>query len=190
MIKLVQDKVAIQAIPDADKSPGGIIIPDIAKERCDQGIIKYIGPKVKHLKVGDYVVFGGYDGTTVSLDGEGTLIIMREVFIRMVLEPPDTAVKGLYFKTKFDYKFVFNLIKETLIHSNGTLDDMVFKIMEVMNDNEPYFEATYEQIFQLAASSFESYAREVKTRNRGIFDREKEYLTLPFEDDENGSTKN
>src|SRR5678810_1211728 len=75
MMKLVKDRVAVTPIFDADTSPGGIIIPDIAKERCDQGIVKYIGPNVKDIKIGMYVLFSGYTGTLVHIAGEGSVTV-------------------------------------------------------------------------------------------------------------------
>lgn len=90
----------IQAVFDPDRTPGGLWIPDVAKERCDQGIVKYIGPAVKDLKIGDYVLFGGYDGTTIRLEDEGVLILMRESAVKCVIEMEPTMVEGLYYKTK------------------------------------------------------------------------------------------
>jgi co-chaperonin GroES (HSP10) len=88
---------------------GSIIIPEQAKERTDQGIIKYIGDDVRDLKVGDYVIFSGYSGTLFHFTGEGPrgeqvsedLIIVHSDFIFGVLdEVPYTPVPGLYFKTR------------------------------------------------------------------------------------------
>lgn len=99
MIKLLRDNVAVTPIFDPDKSPGGIWIPDIAKERCDQGIVKYCGPEVKELKNGDYVIFSGYTGSLIKLEDEGLLIVMAEPFVSAVLtEPANVEVEGLYFR--------------------------------------------------------------------------------------------
>lgn len=101
MIELVEDKVAIDPIWDSDYSPSGLlIIPEEAKDRCDQGIIKYIGPDVKNHQVGDYVTFSGYSGTLVRLEGEGTLIIMREEWLELIVHPPETDIPGLFFQDK------------------------------------------------------------------------------------------
>lgn len=86
-----------------------IHVPDQAKERTDQGIVKYIGPDVRGITVGDYVIFNGYSGTLVYLTGEDDLgkahseelIIMHTDFIYAVLdEIPFTPVPGLYFKIR------------------------------------------------------------------------------------------
>ena len=99
MITLLRDNIAVVPIFDPDMSPGGIIIPDMAKERCDQGIVKYIGPKTKILKAGDYVIFSGYTGTMVRIEDEGRLIIMPEKFVVAHLpDPSNVEVEGLYFK--------------------------------------------------------------------------------------------
>lgn len=98
MLKVGRNKVVITPMFDDDISKGGIIIPDVAKERCDQGIVKYIGEDVHDLEVGDYVLFSGYSGTTVRLEDEGIVIIMHEDFITCKIEPPETEVSGLYFR--------------------------------------------------------------------------------------------
>src|SRR5881394_1005790 len=109
MIKLTKNKVAITPIFDPDTSPGGIIIPDIAKERCDQGIVKYIGPKVETIKIGMYVLFSGYSGTLVHVDGEGSLILLPEEFIVAELpEPANVDIPGLYFRSRFDRGLAFD----------------------------------------------------------------------------------
>lgn len=97
MIRLLLNKVAVEPIHDPDKI-GSLYVPDIAKERCDQGIVKYIGPDVKDICVGDYVLFSGYTGQTIKLEGEGVLIMMPEDFIVCKIDEPGTTIKGLYFK--------------------------------------------------------------------------------------------
>jgi len=78
---------------------GHIIVPEMAKERCDQGIVKYHGPDVKTVKIGDHVIFSGYTGSTVEIEGEGSLLIfLPEDACEAVLEEPNTDVPGLYFK--------------------------------------------------------------------------------------------
>lgn len=97
MITLQRDKVGIIPIDDPEKI-GHIIIPDIAKERCDQGIVKYVGPDVKFVEIGMYVIFSGYSGTLISISGEGRLIIMPEEFIvAEIKDIPATKIPGLYF---------------------------------------------------------------------------------------------
>lgn len=101
MIKPIQDKVYIAPISDADTSAGGIVIPDQAKERIDQGIVKYVGPDVQDIKPGDYVIFPNYSGTLIYIeDEEDLLIIMREDDITATLvEPINISIPGLYTKT-------------------------------------------------------------------------------------------
>lgn len=98
MLKPPNNKVIIAARFDRDTSPGGIIIPEMAKDRCDQGVVKYVGSECKELKVGDYVLFPAYSGTTLRMEGEGVLIIMPEDAVACIVEGMDTEVKGLYFK--------------------------------------------------------------------------------------------
>lgn len=105
MIRLTTTKIAVDPILDSDITAGGIIIPDIAKDRADQGIVKYIGPECKHVEIGDYVLFSGYTGTTVRLEGEGLLIILHEEFVTCKIEPPDTEIPGVYFRDRMGIYF-------------------------------------------------------------------------------------
>lgn len=101
MIRLPRQKVALTPLYDPDTTPSGrIIIPDMAKERCDQGLVKYVGADVdEHIKVGMHVLFSGYSGTLTHIDGEGTLIIMHQDFIIAELpDPPQTEIPGLFFQ--------------------------------------------------------------------------------------------
>lgn len=97
LIELRGDRVAIEGINDPDKI-GHIWIPDQAKFRCDQGIVKYTGPECRWLEKGDYVLFSAYSGETIQLEDEGVFIIMREVACVCKIHPADTEVPGLYYR--------------------------------------------------------------------------------------------
>jgi chaperonin GroES len=85
-IKPLQDRVIVKRIEEEQKTAGGIIIPDSAKEKPQQGKVLAVGPgKVLEggtrvdmtVKAGDLVLFGKYAGSEVKIDGEEVLI-MRE----------------------------------------------------------------------------------------------------------------
>jgi chaperonin GroES len=85
-IKPLQDRVIIKRLEEEQKTAGGIIIPDTAKEKPQQGKILAVGPgKVLDsgtrlemtVKEGDVVLFGKYSGSEVKIDGDEVLI-MRE----------------------------------------------------------------------------------------------------------------
>ncbi|CAO0823652.1 cochaperonin GroES [Desulfarculales bacterium] len=85
-IKPLQDRVIVKRMEEETKTSGGIIIPDSAKEKPQQGKILAVGPgKVLEggtridmtVKIGDLVLFGKYSGSEVKIDGEEVLI-MRE----------------------------------------------------------------------------------------------------------------
>lgn len=82
----LHDRVLVKRIEEEQKSPGGIVIPDTAKEKPVQGEILAAGPGKKteegqvrplDVKVGDKVLFGKYSGTEIKLNGE-ELLVMRE----------------------------------------------------------------------------------------------------------------
>jgi len=170
MIHLTSNKVAITPILDPDKTPGGLYIPDIAKERADQGIVKYIGPRVKDIKIGDYVLFGGYDGTTVRLEGEGTFILIREPFIKCILDRPDTDINGLYFRSKIDKDEQEEIRREILdairvaIETNNVSDDIIDSILEIYAKHDPYFTATHEMAINLVAEAWKDHPVRITTR--------------------------
>src|SRR5437588_12550327 len=89
----LHDRVVVKRIEAEDKSKGGIIIPDTAKEKPSQGEVIAVGPGGRDesgklikpdLKTGDRVLFGKWSGTEVKLDGE-ELLIMKESDIMGVI---------------------------------------------------------------------------------------------------------
>jgi chaperonin GroES len=89
----LHDRVVVKRIDAEEKTAGGIIIPDTAREKPQQGQILAVGPGGRDeagklipidLKVGDKVLFGKWSGTEVKLDGED-LLIMKESDIMGVI---------------------------------------------------------------------------------------------------------
>jgi len=90
----LHDRVVVRRIEAEEKTSGGIIIPDTAKEKPQQGEVVAVGPGARDdagklvaldLKVGDRVLFGKWSGTEIKIDGED-LLIMKESDILGVLE--------------------------------------------------------------------------------------------------------
>ena len=88
------DRVLIKRVEEEEKTKGGIIIPDTAKEKPQEGEVVAVGPgarddsgKIQALdvKTGDRILFGKWSGTEVKLDGKD-LLIMKESDILGVLE--------------------------------------------------------------------------------------------------------
>ncbi len=93
-IRPLQDRVLVKRIQEEEKTKGGIIIPDTAKEKPQEGKVIAVGKgKVNDdgkltpldVKAGDRILFGKYSGTEVKIDGEEHLI-MREEDILGILE--------------------------------------------------------------------------------------------------------
>ncbi|MFA7359110.1 MAG: co-chaperone GroES [Bacteroidales bacterium] len=80
-LKPLSDRVLVKPAAAEQKTAGGIIIPDSAKEKPLKGEIIAVGPGTKdetmQVVVGDFVLYGKYSGTEVELDGE-KLLIMRQ----------------------------------------------------------------------------------------------------------------
>jgi chaperonin GroES len=90
----LHDRVLVKRVKEEEKTRGGIIIPDTAQEKPQEGEIVAVGPGTRDedgerialdVKVGDRILFGKWSGTEVKLDGE-ELLIMKESDIMGVLE--------------------------------------------------------------------------------------------------------
>ncbi|NOZ32449.1 MAG: co-chaperone GroES [Alphaproteobacteria bacterium] len=90
----LHDRVVVRRVDSDDKSSGGIIIPDTAKEKPSEGEIISAGPGARDesgkivpldVKAGDRVLFGKWSGTEVKIDGED-LLIMKESDVMGVIE--------------------------------------------------------------------------------------------------------
>ena len=88
------DRVLVRRVEEEEKTKGGIIIPDTAKEKPQEGEVIGVGPgarddngKIQPLdvKVGDRILFGKWSGTEIKLDGQD-LLIMKESDVMGVLE--------------------------------------------------------------------------------------------------------
>ena len=93
-IRPLHDRVIVKRIDEERKSAGGIVIPDTAAEKPDQGEVVAVGKGKKSddgklialdVKVGDRVLFGKYSGQTVKVKGD-ELLVMREEDVMGVIE--------------------------------------------------------------------------------------------------------
>ena len=89
----LHDRVVVRRVESEEKTKGGIIIPDTAKEKPQEGEVVSVGPGARddkgvvnalELKAGDRILFGKWSGTEVKIDGED-LIIMKESDVLGVL---------------------------------------------------------------------------------------------------------
>ena len=93
-IRPLHDRVVVKRMEEERTSPGGIVIPDTAKEKPSQGEVVAVGPGARDeagnlvaldVKVGDTVLFGKYAGTEVKVEGE-ELLVMKEDDIMAVID--------------------------------------------------------------------------------------------------------
>ena len=98
----LHDRVVVKRIEAEQKTAGGIIIPDSAKEKPQQGEVVSVGPGARNekgelvaldVKAGDRVLFGKWSGTEVKIDGQD-LLIMKESDILGVLDVSANAQKA------------------------------------------------------------------------------------------------
>ena len=93
-IRPLQDRIIVKRVEEEEKTKGGIIIPDTAKEKPSEGEVIAVGPGARDedgtlvaldVKVGDRILFGKWSGTEIRLDGED-LLIMKESDVMGVIE--------------------------------------------------------------------------------------------------------
>jgi chaperonin GroES len=101
-VRPLHDRVLVRRIEAEEKSAGGIIIPDTAKEKPSQGEVIAVGPGGRDeagklipidIKVGDRVLFGKWSGTEVKMDGQ-ELLIMKESDIMGIIDEPAAKKKA------------------------------------------------------------------------------------------------
>jgi len=97
----LHDRVVVRRVESEARTAGGIIIPDTAKEKPQEGEIIAVGPGARDesgklvpldVKVGDRILFGKWSGTEVKIDGED-LLIMKESDVMGIIEGKPAASK-------------------------------------------------------------------------------------------------
>jgi len=98
----LHDRVLVRRIEADEKTAGGIIIPDTAKEKPSEGEVVAVGPGVRddkgemvalEVKPGDRILFGKWSGSEVKIDGED-LLIMKESDVMGILDASSSAAKA------------------------------------------------------------------------------------------------
>ena len=98
----LHDRVVVRRLEGEEKSKGGIIIPDTAKEKPQEGEVIAVGPGARDesgklveldVKVGNRILFGKWSGTEIKLDGED-LLIMKESDVMGVIEQSASLKKA------------------------------------------------------------------------------------------------
>ena len=101
-IRPLHDRVVVRRLEEDQRTPGGVIIPDTAKEKPMQGEVLAVGPGARDadgkriamdVKVGDRILFGKWSGTEVKLGGE-ELLIMKESDIMGIFEGAAASSKA------------------------------------------------------------------------------------------------
>jgi chaperonin GroES len=92
-VKPLQDRLVIKRIEEEEKTKGGIIIPDAAKEKPQEGKVIAVGDgktlesgqkAALTVKVGDKILFGKYSGTEIKIDGEDHLILREDDVLAII----------------------------------------------------------------------------------------------------------
>ena len=100
--KPLHDRVAVRRLEQEERSAGGIIIPDTAKEKPMEGEVVAVGPGARNekgelvpldVKPGDRILFGKWSGTEIKMDGE-ELLIMKESDVMGISESTKSAKRA------------------------------------------------------------------------------------------------
>jgi chaperonin GroES len=91
-IRPLHDRVIVRRIEEEEKTKGGLIIPDTAKEKPQEGKVIAVGPGKQEdgkvislgIKAGDKILFGKYSGTEIKLDGEDHLILREDDILGVI----------------------------------------------------------------------------------------------------------
>ncbi len=92
-VKPLQDRILVKRVEEETKTKGGIIIPDSAKEKPQEGIVVSVGPgKVTdagsrvtpEVKAGDKILFGKYSGTEIKIEGVEHLILREDDILAVI----------------------------------------------------------------------------------------------------------
>jgi chaperonin GroES len=101
-LRPLRDRVIVKRIDSETKAASGIVIPDNAAEKPDQGEVLAVGPGRKNdegkvialnIAVGDRVLFGKYSGQTVKVDGEELLVMKEDDLFAVVEGVPSAGLK-------------------------------------------------------------------------------------------------
>lgn len=84
MLKPLADRVIIKRLETEEKTASGIVLPDSAKEKPEQGEVLATGKDVKEIKKGDKVIFSKYSPSEVKVDGTEYLIVKEEEILAIV----------------------------------------------------------------------------------------------------------
>ena len=82
--KPLKERVFVSYSGELDRTPGGLYIPDAAREKPQRGTIEAIGSEVKDVKVGDTVLFDKYSGSKVNIDSQEYLILKEEDILGII----------------------------------------------------------------------------------------------------------
>jgi len=99
----LHDRVVVRRVSEEERTAGGIIIPDTAKEKPQQGEVIAVGPGARNeegqvfpldVKAGDRILFGKWSGTEVKIEGEEFLIMKESDILGIVEQTAETGGKG------------------------------------------------------------------------------------------------
>jgi len=82
--KPLKDRVFVKYSEEAEKTAGGLYIPESAKEKPQKGVIEAVGSEVKEIKVGDIILFDKYSGSKINIDNNEYLIIKEEDILGII----------------------------------------------------------------------------------------------------------
>ena len=140
---MLTDHVAVIPLEDPIyREESGLWLAEQTRQRVDQGIIKYRGPATVDLRVGDHVFFQAYCGTKMTVEGEGTFIILSEEDVDAVWNEPPQKM------------FPQSLVDRLLSEAKGEA------IIKVGESPGRVVETAIDYVFEIVQTKFNDYEAE------------------------------
>lgn len=153
-----------------DKTASGLLyLPEQSRERCTQGIVKYIGSDVQDVKIGDRVGFSGYTGSLARVGNE-LLIIMpeKEIDFIFTLDDPDY---GLFIEEELDGDNIrpnLNLLKESYPYIK---EEDLLPLLLLCWDMAPFKKVTYPEMMKHVEQKMQELPVGIERKLKGDMNR-------------------
>lgn len=168
--RVTGSKIAVIPLEDPPKI-GLIHVPEISRQRSDQGIVAFIGPDARDFYPGQYVIFSGHSGTVVYIqdptrpeEAPKKYILLEERFVfGEIIDFEDCFIPGVYFKSKDRTDELVDAIFSVIDNNSAWInrDEIAAFKQEVNNlilwwERKKYIEATYDITIDFLAQALRS----------------------------------
>lgn len=144
MLRLPRGKIACVPVFDSNDTGiqghdgSNIVLLDQYRERVDQGVVKYVGAGVTQerfgFNIGDLVIFSGYTGELVNIEGDGLFIILPARFVTCTVQTEPTEVPGLFFQDALTGEYFLATYEAAIPLVAKALEEAPWRTINVSRD--------------------------------------------------------